>query len=31
MEDTYEKAYKEVIELLKFFPKESVRKIKIIS
>ena len=27
MEDTYEKAYKEVIELLKFFPKESVRKI----
>ena len=27
IEDTYEKAYKEVIELLKFFPKESVRKI----
>ena len=27
MEDTYEKAYKEVIELLKCFPKESVRKI----
>ena len=28
MEDTYEKAYKEVIELLKFFPKESGRKIQ---
>lgn len=27
MEDTYEKAYTEVIELLKFFPKESVEKI----
>lgn len=27
MEDTYEKAYKEVIELLKYFPKESVKKI----
>ena len=27
MEDTYEKAYKEVIELLKFFPKESIKKI----
>ena len=27
MEDTYEKACTEVIELLKFFPKESVEKI----
>ena len=27
MEDTYEKAYKEVIELLKYFPRESVEKI----
>ena len=27
MEDTYEKAYTEVIELLKFFPKESIEKI----
>lgn len=27
MEDTYERAYTEVIELLKFFPKESVEKI----
>lgn len=27
MEDTYEKACKEVIELLKYFPRESVEKI----
>ena len=27
MEDTYEKVCTEVIELLKFFPKESVEKI----
>ena len=27
MENTYEKAYTEVIELLKFFPKESIDKI----
>ena len=27
MEDTYEKAYTEVIELLKFFPRESLEKI----
>jgi len=27
MEDTYEKAYREVIELLKFFPRESIEKI----
>ena len=27
MDDTYEKAYTEVIELLRFFPRESVEKI----